>query len=60
MKKKINLLLIANWVKGVTGTIGMSALIADYKWLGISVLVLGAFANEYINTVNKKDEVKPS
>ncbi len=54
MKKKINLLLVANWVKGVTGTIGMSALIVDYKWMGITTLVIGAIANEYINVVNNK------
>lgn len=52
--KKQNLLLLANWIKGVTGTIGMSALVADYKWVGIGVLVLGAMANEYINLVTKK------
>ncbi len=52
--KKDNLLLLAQWIKGVTGTIGISSLIADYKWVGIGVLVLGAMANEYINLVTKK------
>lgn len=55
-KKKQSLLLIAMWVKGVTGTIGMSALIADYKWVGIATLCLGAAANEYITLVTKKTE----
>jgi hypothetical protein len=51
--KKDRLLLIASWVKGVTGTIGMSALITDHKWIGITVLILGAMANEYIRVVTK-------
>lgn len=55
-KKKDNLLLIARWVKGVTGTIGVSALINDYKWAGITILVLGAMANEYINLVTKTQQ----
>ncbi len=59
MKKKINLLMVAYWIKGVAGTVGMSALITDYKWLGISLLVLGACANEYINIAGKMDDVKP-
>lgn len=53
-EKKDNLFLMASWVKGVTGTIGMSALIADYKWIGIGVLVLGAMANEYIRVATGK------
>ncbi len=51
--KKDKLLLIAQWIKGVTGTIGISSLIADYKWLGIGILVLGAMANEYIRVSTK-------
>jgi len=53
-KKKVNLLMIAMWVKGVTGTIGMSALITDHKWVGIATLCIGAAANEYITIVTKK------
>jgi hypothetical protein len=52
-KKRNNLLMLATAIKGFTGTIGMSALIADYKWIGISVLCLGAMANEYINYATK-------
>ena len=46
--------MIAMWVKGVTGTIGMSALITDHKWVGIATLCIGAAANEYITIVTKK------
>jgi hypothetical protein len=51
--KKDRLLLIATWVKGVTGAVGMSALITDHKWVGIGILVVGAMANEYVNMVTK-------
>lgn len=54
--KKDRLLLIAMYVKGVTGTIGMSALITDHKWVGITILVVGALANEYINIVTKSKQ----
>jgi hypothetical protein len=52
-KKRNNLLFLAMAIKGFTGTIGMSALIADYKWIGITVLCVGAAANEYINYATK-------
>jgi hypothetical protein len=54
-KKKNNLLFLAKAIKGFTGTIGMSALIVDYKWIGITVLCLGAMANEYINYATKSN-----
>ena len=55
-KKKQNLLLLAKAIKGFTGTIGMSALIVDYKWIGITVLCLGDIANEYINYATKTQQ----
>jgi hypothetical protein len=52
-KKRNNLLFLAMAIKGFTGTIGMSALIADYKWVGITTLCIGAAANEYISYATK-------
>ena len=58
-KKSKRWVRFAMFIKGVTGTIGMSALIVDYKWIGIAILVAGAISNEAINTFGtpeKEDE----
>lgn len=55
-QKKSKLLFLAMAIKGFTGTVGMSALITDHKWLGITILCLGALANEYINYATKSSQ----
>lgn len=51
------LLRLALAVKGFTAAIGVSALVADYKWVAIAILIVGAIANEVINYVgNDRDE----
>ena len=48
-KKAIKL---AMFVKGITASIGVSALLSDYKWVGIATLIIGAVANELINVLS--------
>jgi hypothetical protein len=57
--KSKKVIKIATFIKGLTGTIGMSALVADYKWVGITVLLAGAVANEVINFCSDDTQEAP-
>ena len=36
------------FLKYVTGTIGISIIIADYKWVGVTCLIVGAISDAAI------------
>lgn len=42
-------------IKAVTGALGMSAVITDYKFLGVFLLCVGAASNELISILSEED-----
>lgn len=47
-----NLVRWAWAIKAATGSTGISLIIADYKWLGISIALIGAAADFIISLFN--------
>lgn len=60
MIKKLNnynsnfLFRIALGVKGFTTSLSVSAILMNQKWISISILVIGALANEMVNYYDNK------
>jgi len=46
------------FLKYVSGTIGLGAVIQDYKWIGVSCLVLGAVADGALKSFFDADTTK--
>ena len=56
--KKDNIKKTLLFIKYAVGTIGVSAVIADYKWVGVACLVLGAVADSAIKSYFNGSETK--
>lgn len=48
---------IAWAIKGFTGSIGAGAIVADYKWVGLSILIIGAVCDAVLEFFKEEDEV---
>lgn len=42
-------------IKAFTGTIGAGAVAADYKWIGLSILLIGALCDAILEFYKEED-----
>lgn len=55
-KRFSRLINIAGLIKGFFGAIGGSAIVMDHKWIGLSILAVGALADQIIIFLKKEQD----
>jgi hypothetical protein len=56
-KKRFKIIqIILRLVKVLCGSVGATFVITDYKWLGLSILAIGAIANESLTIIKEENE----
>jgi hypothetical protein len=58
-KKRFKIIqIILRLVKVLCGSVGATFVITNYKWLGLSILAIGAIANESLTIIKEENENK--
>lgn len=52
-----SIITLSRYVKRICGTLGMTALVVDYKWTGIAILVVGAIADQTLFELQKGKKI---